>query len=253
MSEEKNEPTFETLEEDSKEAAPAEVKPEEAKPAPVVVPAEEAAPAEGEEAQEGGLQFVDDGLDHSGEKQWYVANTYSGRERAVKDALEKRRVSMGMEDYIFQVLVVETEETVVDKNTGKPVIKKNGEVKKKTINLYPGYLFVQAIMSDRAWYIIRNTPGVTGLVGSSGSGTKPFPIPEIDMLPILKSMKLFTPKVRGDYAAGDKVRITDGAFADCEGVVDSVDLNNAQASVTVTFFGRPTTVSVAFALLEKEE
>jgi len=191
-----------------------------------------------------------DGIDHSAEKQWYVANTYSGREKIVADYLEKRKHSMNMTDFIFRIVVAEQEETVLDKN-GRAVVKKNGEIKKKIINLYPGYIFVEAIMSDLAWYVIRNTPGVTGLVGSSGAGTKPYPIPREDMVPILKQMNLIVPEIRGDYAVGDNVRITEGAFADAEGEITSVDTTSSTAKVNIIFFGRNTDVDVAFSSLEK--
>lgn len=186
------------------------------------------------------------------QKQWYVVNTYSGRERIVADYIEKRKISQHLENNIFRIVVAEQEEVVIDKKTNRAAVNKKGEVKKKTINLYPGYIFVEVIMSDLAWYVIRNTPGVTGLVGSSGAGTKPFPIPRDDMIPILKKMNLITPVVRADYEVGDKVRIIDGAFADETGDVASIDAANLQASITVTFFGRPTTVTVAFSSLEKE-
>ncbi|MCI2068186.1 MAG: transcription termination/antitermination protein NusG [Bacilli bacterium] len=245
MIEEKEESVFETAQEEEPKE---ETKPVEPVKAPEADTIKTEAPAE-----ERNLDVMADGVDHSSEMQWYVANTYSGHERIVADYLLKRRISMHMEEYINQVVVAEQEEAVIDKKTGKPMMKKNGEIKKKTINLYPGYIFVQAIMSDLAWYIIRNTPGVTGLVGSSGSGTKPFPIPKEDMIPILKQMKLIVPEVRGDYVVGEKVRIIEGAFAEEEGEIISVDQNNAQADVSVTFFGRPTTVTIPFSSLEKAD
>ncbi len=240
MSEEKEESVFETEPEEKK--AEEEVKEE---------PKQEEKKEEAESKEEENTVPFADGIDHSSEKQWYVANTYSGRERIVADYLEKRKVSMHMENFIFRIVVAEQEEDVIDKKTNKPMVKKNGEKKTKIINLCPGYIFVEAIMSDLAWYVIRNTPGVTGLVGSSGSGTKPFPVPREEMIPILKKMNLIVSEVRGDFAVNDKVKITDGAFADDEGVITSVDITNALATVTVTFFGRPTSVQVAFASLEK--
>jgi|GEM_PF-94821 len=187
------------------------------------------------------------------EKQWYVVNTYAGRERTVADNLETRKVSMNQENNIFRIVVAEREEEVIDKKTNRPVVKKDGTVKTKTINLYPGYIFVEAIMSDLAWYIIRNTPGVTGIVGSSGSGTKPFPIPKEDMLPILKQMNLVKPTVSTNYSVGEKVIITEGAFADSDAVITTVNAAEATAEVSVTFFGRPTTVTLPFSSLEKSE
>ena len=103
------------------------------------------------------------------EKQWYVVNSYSGHEDKVKANLERRVVSMGLEDYVFRIIVAEVEQPVL--KDGQPT----GKTKLK--NLYPGYVFIEMIMTDEAWFMVRNTPGVTGFVGSSGGGTKPFPIP----------------------------------------------------------------------------
>lgn len=189
--------------------------------------------------------------DKFSEKQWYVVNTYSGREKIVANYLELRKETMHMEDLIFRVVVAEKEEIVLDKKTNRPAINKKGEVKKKIVNLYPGYIFVEAIMSDEAWYVIRNTQGVTGLVGSSGAGTKPFPIPHEDMMPILKKMNLVEAVSKGAYAIGDKVTIIDGAFADEEGEITSIDMTNSTAGVTLIFFGRPTNVDVPFSSIQK--
>lgn len=183
--------------------------------------------------------------------QWYVANTYSGRERIVADYLEKRKISMHLENEIFRIVVAEKTVPVIDKKTGKPKILKTGEQKTKVENLYPGYIFVEAIMTDIAWYVIRNTPGVTGIVGSSGSGTKPFPLPREDMMPILKAMNLITTEVRTDYTIGEQVKILEGAFADEQGQIISIDGENNKAEVSVVFFGRPTNITVDFADIEK--
>jgi len=189
--------------------------------------------------------------DKFSEKQWYVVNTYSGREKIVANYLELRKETMHMENLIFRIVVAEKEEIVLDKKTNRPATNKKGEVKKKIVNLYPGYIFVEAIMSDDAWYVIRNTQGVTGLVGSSGAGTKPFPIPREDMMPILKKMNLVEAVSKGEYAIGDKVTIIDGAFADEEGEITSIDIANSTAGVTLIFFGRPTNVDVPFASIQK--
>lgn len=189
--------------------------------------------------------------DKYSEKQWYVVNTYSGREKIVANYLELRKETMHMEDLIFRIVVAEQEEIVLDKKTNRPATNKKGEVKKKIINLYPGYIFVEAIMSDEAWYVIRNTQGVTGLVGSSGAGTKPFPIPKEDMTPILQKMNLVEAVSKGAYAIGDKVLIIDGPFVDGEGEITAIDDANSTASVSLTFFGRPTNVDVPFKLIQK--
>lgn len=184
-------------------------------------------------------------------KQWYVVNTYSGRERIVADYLEKRRVSMHLEDFIFRIVVAEQEDVVIDKKTNKPVLTKSGETKTKTVNLYPGYVFVEMIMSDQAWYVVRNTQGVTGFVGSSGRGTKPFPIPREEIEPILKKMNLIEKVVRSDYQVGEKVRIIDGPFAEEYGEINGIDVENSQAVIVITFLGRINEVRVNFASLEK--
>lgn len=186
------------------------------------------------------------------EKQWYVANTYSGRESIVADYLEKRKISMHLENEIFRIVVPEKEVQAVDKN-GQPKFKKDGTPIMKKENEYPGYIFVEAIMTDQAWYVIRNTPGVTGIVGSSGSGTKPFPIPREDMMPILKMMNLVVPEVRTDYKVGERVHVIEGSFADEYGEIISIDPINGLATVSITFFGRPTSVSFSFSQLEKAD
>ena len=100
------------------------------------------------------------------EKKWYVVNTYSGHENKVKEKLDMRIQSMNMQDYIFRVIVPEATETEI----------KDGKKKEKVKKLFPGYVLVEMIMTDEAWYVIRNTPGVTGFLGSSGKGAKPFPL-----------------------------------------------------------------------------
>jgi len=208
---------------------------------------------EGEKSEEeakpvASTESANDKFNH---KQWYVVNTYSGRENVVAHYLELRRDTQHMEDSIFRIVVAEKEEVVIDKKTNRPAVNKKGEVKKKIINLYPGYIFVEVIMSDEAWYVIRNTQGVTGLVGSSGAGTKPFPIPHEDMMPILKKMNLIEAVSKGAFAIGDKITIVDGAFADEEGEITSIDTANSTAGVTLIFFGRPTKVDVPFSSLQK--
>ena len=108
------------------------------------------------------------------EKNWYVVNTFASHENKVKDNIERRIESMNMKDYIFRVVVAEYEEPV----------KKEGVIvpgKFKTKNMYPGYIFIEMIMTDDAWYVVRNTPGVTGFIGSSGKGAKPFPETETEI------------------------------------------------------------------------
>ena len=112
------------------------------------------------------------------EKQWYVVNTYSGHENKVKEKLDMRSQSMDMQDYIFRVIV--PEETIVE--------EKDGVKKEKTKKLFPGYILVEMVMSDEAWYVVRNTPGVTGFIGSSGKGAKPTPLQPYEVDKVLGSM-----------------------------------------------------------------
>ena len=111
-------------------------------------------------------------------KEWYVVNTYAGHENRVKENLERRIETMGLQDFLFQIVVAEEKE----------IEYKNGKEVEKTKNLFSGYLFVQMIMTDEAWYIVRNTPGVTGFIGSSGGGAKPFPVAEEEMENILRRL-----------------------------------------------------------------
>lgn len=178
-----------------------------------------------------------------GERQWYVVNTYSGHENKVKENLRKRIESMGMQDYILQVLVAEQEVPVM----------KNGLPTEKTKmkNTYPGYVFVEVIMTDESWFIIRNTPGVTGFVGSSGGGTKPFPVPKEQIDTVLKKAGIVNKDMYNDYLVGTPVRILHGALAGSDGVVSNVDIENNMIEVEVTFFGRKNRVNVSFSEVEK--
>ena len=114
-------------------------------------------------------------------KEWYVVNTYVGQENRVKENLERRIKTMGLEDFLFQIVVAEEKE--IEYKNGKPV--------EKTHNLFSGYLLVQMIMTDEAWYIVRNTPGVTGFIGSSGKGAKPFPVAQEEVDAVLRRLLHF--------------------------------------------------------------
>ena len=146
-------------------------------------------------------------------KEWYVVNTYVGQENRVKENLERRIKTMGLEDSLFQIVVAEEKE--IEYKNGKPV--------EKTHNLFSGYLLVQMIMTDEAWYIVRNTPGVTGFIGSSGGGAKPFPVNKRELDPILKSMGIQTTAVEVDFVEGDYVEVLAGPFASKSGKVESID------------------------------
>lgn len=177
-----------------------------------------------------------------GTKQWYVVNTYSSRERAVADMLEKRKYTQNLENYIFRIVVAETVEPGMKngKPTGKDVVK----------NLYPGYVFIEMIMTDDAWFMVRNTPDVTGFVGSSGKGTKPFPIPNEEIEPVLKRMNIIDENMFSNYKVGDHIRIISGSFENSEGTIESIDSETKKVSVSILFFGRPTTIEADFFEIE---
>lgn len=178
------------------------------------------------------------------DKQWYVVNTYSGRERAVAESLESRKNNLDFKNQIFRIVVAEYEEEVFDKD-GKDTGKK------KTVNFYPGYIFIEMIMSDEAWYMVRNTPDVTGFVGSSGGGTKPFPVPRDEIEPVLKRMKIEDDEMYTAYQVGDNVKVLAGTFEGSEGTITSVDQPNSEVTVEITFFGRLTPITANFAEIEK--
>ena len=175
------------------------------------------------------------------DKKWYVVNTYSGHENKVKEKLEMRTVSMGMEDYIFRVIV--PEEKVIE--------EKNGVKKEKIKKLFPGYILVEMIMTDEAWFVVRNTPGVTGFIGSSGKGAKPFPLQPYEVDKILNDMGMSRLEVNTDLKEGTLVKLISGPFSGMEGKVDSVDKDNNKLIVLLDLFGQETSVEVEFSQIEK--
>ncbi len=175
------------------------------------------------------------------DKKWYVVNTYSGHENKVKEKLEMRTVSMGMEDYIFRVIV--PEEKVIE--------EKNGVKKERVKKLFPGYILVEMIMTDEAWFVVRNTPGVTGFIGSSGKGAKPFPLQPYEVDKILNDMGMSRLEVNTDLKEGTLVKVISGPFSGMEGKVDSVDKDNNKLIVLLDLFGQETSVEVEFSQIEK--
>jgi len=157
------------------------------------------------------------------DKQWYVVNTYSGHENKVKEKLEMRAQSMDMKDFIFRVIVPEQKEIEV----------KDGVEKEKIRKMFPGYILVEMVMSDEAWYVIRNTPGVTGFIGSSGKGAKPTPLQPFEVDKILNNMGMSRIDVNKELEKGTRVRIISGPFADMFGVIDEVDAANQKALLLV--------------------
>ncbi len=190
-----------------------------------------------------------------GEKHWYIVTTYSMHESKTAENLRKRIETMNMQDYIMRVLVAEQEVPVLDKNGLPSTVtdKETGEVKPKTKmkNLYPGYIFIEMVMTDESWYIVRNTPGVTGIVGSSGGGQKPAPVAREAIEPVLKRMNIIDEDMYARYAVGDQVRIIHGAFEGTEGIITFIDKDTHAVRIETTFFGRVTPVDVEFSEIEK--
>ena len=175
------------------------------------------------------------------DKKWYVVNTYSGHEKKVQEKLLMRASSMNMEDYIFRVIVPEQIEVEV----------KDGVTKEKVKKLFPGYVLVEMIMTDEAWFVVRNTPGVTGFIGSSGKGAKPTPLQPYEVDKILNNMGMSRLEVSSDLKEGEIVKITSGPFSGMEGKVSSLDLENQQIIVLVDLFGQETEVEASISQIEK--
>jgi transcriptional antiterminator NusG len=175
------------------------------------------------------------------DRRWYVCQTYSGYENSVKLNLERRIESMQMEDKIFQVMI--PEEIRVEK-------KADGTTKEKLVKIFPGYVFIEMWVTDDSWFVVRNTPGVTGFLGSSGGGTKPVPLPPEEINPILKKAGLMEiPKF--DMEVGEKVRVITGPFNTQIGEIDNIDEDHQTVTVLVDMFGRQTPVELGFEDIEK--
>jgi len=175
------------------------------------------------------------------EKRWYVVHTYSGYENKVKANLEKRVESMGMEDKIFRVLVPMEEE----------IVNKDG--KKKTVmrKVYPGYVLVEMIQTDESWYVVRNTPGVTGFVGSTGSGSKPTALLPEEVEQILKTMGMEEPRPTVEFELKESVRIKVGPFANFVGSIEEIVADKYKLKVHVNMFGRETPLELDYDQVEK--
>ena len=178
-------------------------------------------------------------------KQWYVINSITGHENTVKDNLIRRIETMNVQENIFRVIVAEEEVPVLKDGmpTGKTKIK----------NTFPGYVFVEMIMSDEAWFVVRNTPGVTGFVGSSGKGAKPFPVPKEQIESVLKKIGIVNLDMYESYVVGAQVKILKGPLIGATGVIESVDTDNGVVKVSAMFFGRQHIVDIPFQDVEKIE
>ena len=175
------------------------------------------------------------------EKNWYVVHTYSGYENKVKTNLEKRVESMGMTDKIFRILVPMEEEMEM----------KDGQKKTKMKKVFPGYVLAEMVMTDDSWYVVRNTPGVTGFVGSTGSGSKPTPLLPEETEAILKKMGLKEKRSNLVFSLKEQVKVKEGPFADFVGLVEEIDPEKEKIKVHVNMFGRETPVELDFVQVEK--
>lgn len=173
-------------------------------------------------------------------KEWYVVNTISGHEYKVKEKLEMRINSMELHDNIFRVIVPEQKE----------VEYKDGVKKEKIKKMFPGYVLVEMVMSDEAWYIVRNTQGVTGFIGSSGKGAKPIPLLPQEVDHILGNMGMSRLDLSKDLEPGKRVKIVEGPFKDMIGKIDTIDLKQQRLTVLIDLFGQETSVEVELSQIE---
>lgn len=174
----------------------------------------------------------------SQERHWYAIHTYSGYENAVARNLRQRIESLGMQDKIFEVVVP----------TEKKIRVKGGKRVTEEERIYPGYVLVDMIVTDDSWYAVRNTPRVTGFVGS---GTQPVPLEKKELDELLNRMHTDVVKHKIDFAPGDQVLITDGPFRELEGAIGEVDEDRGKVKVLVSMFGRETPVELDFLQVKK--
>ena len=173
-------------------------------------------------------------------KEWYVVNTISGHEYKVKEKLENRINSMDLGANIFRVVVPEQKE----------IEYKDGVKKEKVKKMFPGYVLVEMIMSDEAWFIVRNTQGVTGFIGSSGKGAKPIPLLPQEVDRVLGAMGMSRIDINKDIKVGNKVKIMDGPFKDMIGKIAEVNMKEQKLIVMVDLFGQETSVEVDISQVE---
>jgi transcriptional antiterminator NusG len=172
------------------------------------------------------------------EKRWYVIHTYSGYEESVVKNLKQRAESFGMEDKIFEVIVPRE----------KKIRIKNGKRKEIEEKLYPGYVLIEMIVTDESWYVVRNTPNVTGFVGA---GVTPVPLSQKEVDVLMGRIKKEISEVEMNIEEGDAVKITDGPFKDFDGKVSQLDKERGKLKVLVNMFGRDTSVELDFLQIKK--
>lgn len=171
-------------------------------------------------------------------RNWYVIHTYSGYEDQVSETLKQRIESLSMQDKIFDVIVPKEKQIEI----------KNGKRKTVEKRIYPGYVLVDMIVTEDSWYVVRNTPNVTGFIGF---GTRPTPVEQSEIKALKKRMGVEEPKYKIDVAEGEAIRITDGPFTGYEGVVDDIDQERGKIKVLVSMFGRETPVNLDFLQIKK--
>ena len=174
----------------------------------------------------------------TGERQWYAIHTYSGYEDNVARNLKQRVESLGFEDKIFNVLVPKE----------KKIRIKGGKREIVEEKIYPGYVLVEMMVDDDSWYVVRNTPNVTGFIGA---GTVPTPLSGAEVETLMKRMGVEEPKYKIDVKAGDRVKITDGPFKDFDGKISEIDMEKGRVKVLIVIFGRETPVELDFLQIKK--
>lgn len=177
-------------------------------------------------------------LKQSGERNWYVIHTYSGYEEQVKDSMLQRIESLEMQDKIFDVIVPK-EKQIEIKNSKRKIVEKR---------IFPGYVLVDMIVTDDSWYVVRNTPNVTGFIGF---GVRPTPMSREEINRIKKRMGVNEPKYKVDFKLGELVRINDGALKNHEGKVQEINEDKGTVKVLVNMFGRETPVNLDFLQVKK--
>lgn len=197
---------------------------------------DEESPAEVEEQEEVPPEAEEEEMDDG--RAWYFVHTYAGYEEKVKKYLEQRIETMGMQDKIFRVIVPTEEEVEI----------RDGERKTKRKRLFPGYVMVQMIMDEESWYVVRNTPSVTGFVGTEAEA---MPVSQEEVDRILERMEEEEPRIKVNFRVGETVRVTEGPFADFMAVVEEIYPERGKVRLLVSFFGRETPVEMDFMQVEK--
>jgi len=210
------------------ESVQAEIAPEVAIPTPAET---EAAPEAEAPVPEAATPAEESAGEPAPEKAWYVIHTYSGYENKVKKNLEQRTESMGMQDYIYQIVVPTEEEIEI----------RDGQRRNVERRIFPGYVLVQMSLTKESWHVVRNTPGVTGFVSS---GTEPIPLRQEEIDKIIKRMEAEEPTIKVSFHRGERVQIISGPFAEFMGTVDAISMEKGKVTVLVSFFGRETPVEV---------